>query len=92
VLVPSELPVSVIECIACGTPVIATDIDGLPDAVGAAGIIVRSGSATELAGAMRDLATDTLRVEQLREHCIESRKHMRDWIAVGLEWKRFLSS
>jgi len=92
VLVPSELPVSVIECIACGTPVIATDIDGLPDAVGDAGIIVRSGSAAALAAAMRDLATDPARIERLRIRCIEARKGMLDWPGAGLEWLRVLSA
>jgi glycosyltransferase involved in cell wall biosynthesis len=92
VLVPSELPVSVIECIACGTPVIATDIDGLPDAVGTAGVIVRSGSAAALAVAMRDLALDPVRIEQLHMRCIEARKDMLDWPGVGREWLRVLSA
>lgn len=92
VLVPSELPVSVIECIACGTPVIATDIDGLPDAVGAAGMIVRSGSVRALAGAMQQLATDPVRLGQLREHCAGVRKSMLDWPGVGKEWLQMLSS
>jgi len=92
VLVPSELPVSVIECIACGTPVIATDIDGLPDAVGTAGVIVRSGSVAALAAAMRDLATDPARIGQLRVRCIEVRKNMLDWPGVGREWLRVLSA
>ncbi len=92
VLVPSELPVSVIECIACGTPVIATDIDGLPEAVGTAGVIIRSGSVAALAAAMRDLAADPARRSALRERCIEARKHMLCWPDVGREWLRVLSS
>lgn len=92
VLVPSELPVSVIECIACGTPVIATDIDGLPEAVGNAGVIVRSGSVEALSAAMRHLAADPDRIRQLRAHCIDSRKNMLDWNSVGREWLRVLSA
>lgn len=92
VLVPSELPVSVIECIACGTPVIATDIDGLPEAVGGAGVIVRSGSVATLAAAMRDLAADPARRSALRERCIDARKRMLRWPDVGREWLRVLSS
>lgn len=91
VLVPSELPVSVIECIACGTPVIATNIDGLPDAVGSAGVIVRSGSVRALAGAMRDVAADPARLGRLREHCIEARGNMLGWADVGREWMQVLS-
>ena len=92
VLVPSELPVSVLECIACGTPVIATDIDGLPDAVGEAGIIVRAGSAAALAGAMRSLAEDPEKLMLLRTRCIDVRKNMPGWDEVGKEWQRVLSS
>ncbi|BAV33907.1 glycosyl transferase [Sulfuricaulis limicola] len=92
VLVPSELPVSVLECIACGTPVIATDIDGLPEAVGSAGMIVRSGSAAALSAAMRDLAMDSDRIRQLRAHCIDNRKNMLDWDSVGREWLQVLSA
>lgn len=92
VLVPSELPVSVIECIACGTPVIATDIDGLPDAVGDAGIIVRSGSVRALSQAMRDLVDAPDRLANLRRRCIDARQDMLDWPSVGREWLRVLSS
>ena len=92
VLVPSELPVSVIECIACGTPVIATDIDGLPDAVGSAGLIVRSGSAAALTEAMRGLVGNPARIELLRRHCAEARTEMRDWRGVGREWLQVLST
>jgi glycosyltransferase involved in cell wall biosynthesis len=91
VLVPSELPVSVIECIACGTPVITTDIDGLPEAVGRAGVIVRSGSVGALADAMRRVAGAPVTIEQLRERCIEARNSMTDWSTVGREWMRVLS-
>ena len=92
VLVPSELPVSVIECIACGTPVIATDIDGLPDAVGSAGVIVRSGSVKALADAMRDLSATPARVDQLRTRCRDARNDMLDWSDVGRAWIQTLSS
>lgn len=92
VLVPSELPVSVIECIACGTPVVTTDIDGLPDAVGNAGVIVRSGSVSALAKAMAELADSPGRLGVLRECCIEARKEMMTWPDVGQEWLKVLSS
>lgn len=92
VLVPSELPVSVIECIACGTPVVSTDIDGLPDAIGPAGIIVRSGSVAALVQAMRALIADPSRLAQLRAQCIDARKGMLDWPGVGREWLEVLSS
>ena len=89
---PSELPVSVIECIATGTPVITTNIDGLPDAVGSAGIIVRSGCVAELAGAISSLATSRDDLEMLRQQCVQARKRMMCWPDVGLEWLKVLSA
>jgi len=91
VLVPSELPVSVMECIACGTPVIATDIDGLPDAVGRAGMVVRSGSVSSLVKAMNELVSGQKRLAQMEECCNEVRARMMRWTDVGIEWKRMLS-
>lgn len=92
VLVPSELPVSVIECIACGTPVIGTDIDGLPDAIGTAGVVVRSGSIKALETAMRELVESPSTLEGLRLNCLEARNRMFDWGWVGREWLRVLSA
>lgn len=43
VLIPSELPVTVMEAIACGTPVIGSRVDGMPSTIGAAGTVVRQG-------------------------------------------------
>lgn len=92
VLVPSELPVSVIECIACGTPVIGTNIDGLPDAIGDAGLVVRSGSVKSLEAAMRQLAESPETLDRLRRNCLVARERMLDWGAVGREWLRVLSA
>ena len=92
VLVPSELPVSVIECIACGTPVIGTNIDGLPDAIGDAGLIVRSGSVKALEAAMRRLTESPATLDGLRRNCLMARERMLDWEAVGREWLRVLSA
>jgi len=44
-----------LEAIASGTPVVATATGALPEVVGAAGILVESGSADRLASAMRAL-------------------------------------
>lgn len=92
VLVPSELPVSVLESIACGTPVITTDIDGLPEAVGEAGIIVRSASIRLMAGAMRHIATNPEKLSTLRKNCVVASAGMQNWDDVGQQWQQVLSS
>jgi starch synthase len=59
-------PNAVIEAMACGLPVVATDIAGVPDIVGrgeaAAGILVPSGNSSALAQAIQKLFDD----EELR--------------------------
>lgn len=90
VLVPSELPVSVMECIACGTPVIGTDIDGLPDTIGTAGLVVRSGSVAALSRAMTMIHTDREALARMRAACVESRSNMLSWREVASEWMRVL--
>lgn len=90
VLVPSELPVSVMEVVACGTPVITTDIDGLPEAVGAAGRVVPPGDAPALAKAIRELAELPAHATTLRRACLARRRRYHDWSEVAGMWTRLL--
>jgi glycosyltransferase involved in cell wall biosynthesis len=91
VLVPSELPVSVPEVISCGTPAIVTDIDGLPESVGDAGVVVPPANPGQLAGAMLELANHPERVAVLREACLRRRETLPDWDTVADRWAVALS-
>jgi len=86
VLVPSELPVSVLEVIACGTPAIVSDIDGLPASVGEAGIVVPQANARLLAAEMLALATLPERQEALRRACLRQRDNYQSWDAAAERW------
>lgn len=90
VLVPSELPVSAMEAIACGTPVITTNIDGLPSTVGAAGLVVDQGNSAQLAQAMRELCVDKGRLERCREACRQQTDQMNSWAEMGRRWEEVL--
>lgn len=90
ILVPSELPVSVLEVLACGTPVIATDIDGLPESVGDAGLIVPPADAPALARAMQFLAGNPEQVARLREACQRRREKFLNWDQVADRWAETL--
>jgi glycosyltransferase involved in cell wall biosynthesis len=51
-------PLALIEAMAAGLPVIATEVGGVPGILGDAGILVPPGNADALQGAMRQLAED----------------------------------
>jgi glycosyltransferase involved in cell wall biosynthesis len=86
VLVPSELPVSVMEVIACGKPVITTDIDGLPSTVGSAGIIVRQGSVKSLVAAISGVYHNRQELERLKRNCLEVTSRMYAWEEMYRMW------
>ena len=86
VLVPSELPVSVMEVIACGTPVITTDIDGLPSTVGKAGVIVKQGSYISLKTAIIELYKQREKLDQLKACCVRESAKMYGWDMMYEKW------
>ena len=91
VLVPSELPVSVMEVIACGTPVITTDIDGLPSTVGKAGVIVKQGSFMSLKTAIIELYNQREKLELLKGCCMTESAKMYDWDVMYEKWVKKMS-
>lgn len=64
---------TVIEANSCGTPVIASDSDGLRDSVrnGETGLLVPHGNIEKLAAAMDKLAGDRILREKLAKHGVE---------------------
>jgi rhamnosyl/mannosyltransferase len=84
-VVPSEregMPLSLLEGMAAGLPVVASAVPGLVEFVGEAGLTVPPGSAPELAAALDRLARDAL----LRERCGEAgRRYVaeRSWKSVA---------
>lgn len=86
ILVPSELPVSVMEVIACGTPVITTNIDGLPSTVGSAGIIIKQGSVNSLKNAIIDLCNNKQKLKCLNNNCLNMSSKMYSWDVMCKKW------
>jgi len=91
-LVPSELPVSVFEAIYCGTPVIVSNIDGLPDAAGEAGIVVDQCSVESLAGAMDRVHRDQGLIDKLRKACVVRKSTIRSWDEATHDWMKAMGA
>lgn len=89
-LVPSELPVSVAEAIACGTPVIASDIDGLPEMCGNAGKVVPTGDPRSLADTIGKLANGSHELADLQRACIVRREQWTGWNEMTANWLNLL--
>ncbi len=61
----------VLEAMACGCPVIASDIPPLREVLGEAGAYVRPGESTELGRALRQVGDDAVLREQMRGRGLE---------------------
>ncbi len=92
VVVPSVWPepfaLAALEGMAAGAAVVASDIGGIPEAVGAAGILVPPGDARALADALRTLADDPGALagaqQRAREHA-RGRTWATAWSALDRE-------
>lgn len=72
----------VLEAMACGTPVIASNLSALPEVVGDAGLLVDPYNVESIAAAMRQL----LRDKQLWQHCRTAslaRASQFSWVQTG---------
>jgi glycosyltransferase involved in cell wall biosynthesis len=66
-----NLPNTVLEALACGTPVVGFDTGGIPDMVrpGVTGILVAPGSSTALKNAILDLINDGDALKKMALNC-----------------------
>jgi glycosyltransferase involved in cell wall biosynthesis len=86
ILVPSEMPVSVLEAIYCGTPVIVSDLVGLPEVVGNAGIVVPHADVQKMASAIQTLHRNKVYQTELNALCCERRNTIMSWNSVCKLW------
>ena len=59
-----NMPLVVLEALCCGLPVVATDVGGVPEAVGSDGALAQPGDAEGLAAAIESVLDDYGRFDQ----------------------------
>jgi len=78
-----------IEAVACGTPVVSTNVGALPEIVGGAGILVEPRDDDRLAAALRAAWADERVHRRLASHAMErARAARRTWADVAADTRR----
>lgn len=84
-----NMPISILEALACGVPVVSTNAGGIPDLVehGHTALLVEVGDASAMASAAARLLTEPPLRERLRNAGLE---HVRRfaWVQVRQQWRQ----
>ena len=88
---PDPCPLTVLEGMASGSAVIASDIGGIPEILDGAGILTRPADVADLADAIDSLAADSALLAATQSGSLD-RARQRDWRVVAEEFRRVLDS
>ncbi len=91
-LVPSELPVTAMEVISCGTPVIGSKIDGMPSTIGPAGTVTKHGCPKALAETIKEFLYSSSLRSDWSEGCLSQRAQMQSWDSIIQQWENVLEN
>ena len=83
VIVPSDIPIAILEAMARGKPIIGTPIDGIPELIEDRGLVVDPLNPEVFSSAMRSLVEDEPLRERLGRNAYEFMRGYPDWDAVG---------
>lgn len=83
VIVPSDVPIAILEAMARGKPVIGTPIDGIPELIEDRGVVVDPLDPTAFSSAMLRLVEDTGLRKRLGQNAREFMRTYPDWETVG---------
>jgi glycosyltransferase involved in cell wall biosynthesis len=84
-------PVSILEAMACGLPIVSTDVGGIPYLLqhGHDALLVPANDPEAMAGAVRRVLVDGALAEQLSQNAREKAKQF-DWPAIFSSWESLL--
>lgn len=83
VIVPSDVPIAILEALSRGKPVIASPVDGIPELVEGRGIVVDPLDKNKFANAMIHLSLNQDKVTQLGKSARDFMEEYPDWDQVG---------
>ncbi len=86
------MPTAIVEALAAGKPVVASDVSGIRDVVkhGYNGYLVKEKRPEEIAARVEELMTDPMLHERLSENAVASSKDY-DWAVVGRRYAELIS-
>ena len=79
ILVPSEVPISILEAIQAGKPIVGTSVDGIPELIKEKGIVIKPGDSDALKKAILRLAFDDSYRKKLGGNCKRYMKRYPKW-------------
>ncbi|TCK19478.1 glycosyltransferase involved in cell wall biosynthesis [Thiogranum longum] len=82
VVVPSDVPIAILEALAREKPVIGTRVDGIPELVEGRGLVVESMDDLQLAEAMKSIVDKTVDYQDLSRSARKFMKDYPDWDEV----------
>lgn len=83
VIVPSDIPIAILEAMARGKPVIGTNVDGIPELVADRGMLVDPLDPRGFARVIERLAQDQGLRARLGSNALEYMRRYPDWDCVG---------
>lgn len=83
VVVPSDVPIAILEALARGKPVIGSDVDGIPELVSGRGAVVDPLDKNAMANAMLAFAESTPYLKQMGDAARSFMANYPDWNRVG---------
>lgn len=83
VVVPSDVPIAILEALARGKPVIGSDVDGIPELVSGRGAVVDPLDKNAMANAMLAFAESTSYLKQMGDAAQSFMANYPDWNRVG---------
>ncbi|MEJ0000268.1 MAG: glycosyltransferase [Verrucomicrobiota bacterium] len=87
--IEDNLPNTILEAMSCGTPVLASDVGGVPDMIihRGNGLLVKPGDAVELAAALKWILENP---GTLREWAVRARQRVEANFTIQLQANRFM--